>query len=198
MDRTLEIRRAAEADFPGICALAGSYYRENPAPADRRQGFLSARFSLQQIADMANGLGIVIASDAGQVAGFACASRCDWTGQPAIVRHLVDHLSRYRFHGRPIDRDKVFVYGPVCIDADYRGRGILRNMYQYLQRGMEGRYSAGVAFVADDNEASLRAHIDGLGMSKIGEFEYRGRIYQALAFDIATAEAPAISRQTPA
>lgn len=194
----MEIRRAVEADYPGICTLAGSYYREQPAPEDRQRGFLSARFSLQQIADMANGLGIVIASDAGQVAGFACASHCDWTGQPAIVRQLVDNLSRYRFHDREIDKSKVFVYGPVCIDIAYRGRSILRNMYRHLQREMDGRYSAGVAFVANDNEASLRAHIDGLGMSRIGEFKYQGGIYQALAFDITAGETTAISRRTPA
>ncbi|WP_237247879.1 GNAT family N-acetyltransferase [Sideroxyarcus emersonii] len=198
MDQTMEIRRAAEADYPGICALAGSYYRENPTPADRQQGFLSARFGLQQIADMANSLGIVIASDAGQVAGFVCASRCDWTGQPDIVRHMVDNLPRYRFHERAVDENRVFVYGPVCIDVAYRGRSILRNMYRHLHREMDGRYAAGVAFVANDNEASLRAHIDGLGMSRIGEFRYQERSCQVLAFDIEPAEIAAISRQTPA
>lgn len=194
----MEIRRAIEADYHGICALAGSYYREQPAPADRQQGFLSARFSLQQIADMASSLGIVVASDAGQVAGFMCASDCDWAGQPAIVKQMLDQLPQYRFHERPIDKDKAFVYGPVCIDAACRGRGILRGMYRHLHRLMEGRYAAGVAFVADDNEASLRAHIDGLGMSKIGKFGYRGRACQVLAFDIAPAETTVIFPRSPA
>lgn len=187
----MEIRRATQTDYSGICELARSHYKENPTPADRQQGFLSARFSLQQITDIANSLGIIIASDAGRVAGFMCASRCEWSDQPAIVRQMLDNLWRYRFHEQPLDKSKVFVYGPVCIDLAYRGRGVLRKMHQCLNRGMDGLYPAGVAFVANDNQASLRAHIDGLGMHQVGDFLYLAHTYQVLAFDIKPAAGPA-------
>lgn len=77
---------------------------------------------------------------------------------------------------------RVFIYGPVCIDRAYRGRGLLRGLYETLRREVAGRYDIGVAFVADDNPRSLRVHVDGLGMGDVGEFVFWGKQYHILAF----------------
>lgn len=58
--------------------------------------------------------------------------------------------------------------------------------YQSLNRELQGRYRVGVGFVADGNEASLRAHSEGLKMQGVGSFTFAARGYQVLAFDIQT------------
>jgi hypothetical protein len=73
----MEIRRVLPGDYPRICELAAANYEKNVALSDRRQGFLSATFSLPQITNMAQDLGIIVATDIDRVAGFVCASRCD-------------------------------------------------------------------------------------------------------------------------
>ena len=42
----------------------------------------------------------------------------------------------------------------------------------------------GVAFVSRDNPHSLHAHVAGLGMTEVGEFEVKGNIYVILAFRV--------------
>lgn len=180
----MEIRKALSEDYSGISELAAANYVENLSSTDRHRGFLSATFTLQQIAAMARDLGIIVARDKQHVVGFICASRCDLNNQPSIVKRMVEAFDRCRFQGRALNDYKQFIYGPVCIDRAYRGRGLLRHLYHGLQRELAGKYDVGSAFVAEDNLHSLRAHVDGLGMSEVGRFVHGGRSYQILAFRV--------------
>src|SRR5262245_7771497 len=134
------VRRATPADYSGICELAAANYEQNLSPNDRQRGFLSAEFTSQQIADMATDLGIVVASDEGRVVGFACASRHDWSGQPPVVKNMFAKFDQIQFQGRPLTEYTAFVYGPVCVDVSYRGRGLAGELYRGIQQEVSGRY----------------------------------------------------------
>jgi predicted GNAT superfamily acetyltransferase len=76
------------------------------------------------------------------------------------------------------------VYGPVCVAARWRGRGVLRGMYHALRCEIAGDFDAGVLFVAKDNPHSLHVHADGLGMTLVGDFAFDRRSYWILAFPV--------------
>ncbi|MDE2341995.1 MAG: hypothetical protein KGL63_01155 [Betaproteobacteria bacterium] len=177
----LTVRRAGPSDYAAIERLAAKYYRGNLSPEEQKEGFLSAQLSLGQIAAMGDDLGIVVAMDQEKAVAFACASRSDFQDQPPIVRHMLGELARFQFMAQPMVIKDVFVYGPVCIDAAYRGLGLLRKMYEQMKEQVS-IYPLGIAFVADDNPASMGAHIHGLGMQAVGRFDYLGKDFQALAF----------------
>ncbi len=65
------------------------------------------------------------------------------------------------------------------------GADVLRGLFRALLREISTRFDAGVAFVAEDNQRSLAAHVAGLGMHDVGEFEFKGKRYRILAFDAA-------------
>ncbi len=180
----MNIRRATPGDYSGIFELAAACYEQNLSPAERRQGFLSAQFTSRQIADMAEDLGIIVASEEERVVGFACASRFDGEGQPPIVKTMIAEFERIHFRGRPLQEYRLFLYGPACLDPAYRGRGLLRRLYREINRGVAGKYDVGSAFVSEDNPHSLKAHVDGLGMSDVGRFAHDGRDYHILAFAV--------------
>jgi len=75
----------------------------------------------------------------------------------------------------PTQVPQSFFYGPVCIDSRHRGGGLLRKLYYALLHEVAGIYEIGVAFVAEDNQNSLRAHVNRLNMEVVGDFEFRGR-----------------------
>jgi hypothetical protein len=184
------IRRATPADSAAICALAAANYEQNLSPDDRQQGFLSATFTLPQVADMVMDLGIVVATDQDRVVGFACASRCDWADQPPIVKSMVATFDQIRFRGRPLADYAVFVYGPVCLALPYRGRGLYRELYRGVQREVSEKYELGWCFVAEENSHSLTIHIEGLGMSAVGGFTHAERGYRSLVFTVETGPNP--------
>ena len=180
----MEIRCARPSDYAGICELAEANYVQNLSPSNRRQGFLSAQFTVQQIDNLATDLGIMVACDNGRVVGFACASRCDLADLSLVARIMVTTFARIYFKGQPLSAQKVFIYGPACIDVAYRGRGLLRAMCRNLLREMAGRYDVGVSFVAEENKHSLHAHAEWLGMHVVGGFTHEEHRYHILAFPV--------------
>ncbi|MBI2211413.1 MAG: N-acetyltransferase [Deltaproteobacteria bacterium] len=177
-------RRAAPEDFPGILRLQSANTIANLRPEEREEGFLSAEFTPEQIAEMAMDPGIIVASNAESVLGYLCGSRCDFDHGSPVLARMLESFDRVRYQGRPLRSYKTFNYGPVCVDRSQRGRGLLRGLYEALKREVAGRFEVGVAFVARDNPHSLKAHVAGLGMAEVGEFEVQGDLYVILAFKV--------------
>jgi len=181
----VEYRRAVLDDYPAIVRLNEENFIANLSAEERRQGFLSARFTLEQTARIAGDLGTIVAVVDGQVAGFLCAFRNEFdTGSPVIAT-MLDSYDRLIFAGRPLSAYRSYIYGPVCIGREQRGRGLLRGLYEAQKKDLAGQFEIGVAFVSRDNPHSLSAHIGGLGMVEAGDFEVKDNRYATLAFPVA-------------
>jgi hypothetical protein len=175
-------RSAQARDYAAILRLQSANYIGNLSEGERGEGFLSAEFSQEQIEQIASELGIVIAVDAGIVAGYLCAFRNQFNHGSPVLTKMFECYDRLRFQEKPLHSWNTYVYGPVCIDRMYRGRGLLKGLYEAQKRGLTGRFEVGVAFVSRDNPHSLRAHIVGLSMTEVGDFEAKGNTYVVLAF----------------
>ncbi|MGE5306067.1 MAG: hypothetical protein ACM3TN_22395 [Alphaproteobacteria bacterium] len=179
-----EFRHARPQDYSAILRLQRANYIANLSDEERREGFLSAEFTPQQVAAMAEDLGTMIAVVGGDVAGFVCAFRQEFsTGSPVIAR-MLETYDFVQFDGKPLSRSNSYIYGPVCIGREYRRRGLLRGLYQSQLTDLAGQFELGVAFVARSNSHSLQAHIGGLDMTEVGEFEVKGNVYSILAFRV--------------
>lgn len=181
----MEFRRARPEDVSAILRLQAANFIGNLAPQDRQYGFLSAEFTPEQIAAMTTDPGVIVASDQGSIVAFLCASRRDFDHQSPVIARMIEQLDRVHFRGRILSSYNAFIYGPVCIDRSQRGRGLLRGLYETLTREVSRRFEVGVAFVARENEHSLQAHIQGLGMVEVGRFQCGGRDYVIVAFSVA-------------
>jgi predicted GNAT superfamily acetyltransferase len=182
---TVAFRRALAIDYPQILKLQSANFIANLAVEERKEGFLSAQFSASQTAEIAEDLGTMVALVDDQVAGFLCAFRNEFqTGSPVIAK-MLESYDRLFFGDRPLSSFKSYIYGPVCIGRDYRRRGLLRGLYEAQKNDLAGRFDLGVAFVSRNNPHSLQAHIAGLGMCEVGDFEAADNIYVVLAFPLA-------------
>jgi hypothetical protein len=178
----VEYRRAMPSDYPHILRLQSANFVANLSEAERKEGFLSAEFTAQQTAQIAGDLGTMVAVVDGAVTGFLCAFRNEFeTGSPVIAK-MIESYDRILFENRPLNSFRSYIYGPVCISRPYRRRGLLRGLYDAQKHDLAGRFEIGVAFVARTNPHSLQAHINGLGMCEVGDFEANGNVYTALAF----------------
>ncbi|OBU13522.1 GNAT family N-acetyltransferase [Morganella psychrotolerans] len=64
-------------------------------------------------------------------------------------------------------------YGPVCIDAGYRGQGVLQSLYKTMCELNKGKP---VAFINQDNVRSVQAHLKS-GMREADRFTCDGISY---------------------
>ena len=179
-----QIRRATPNDYPGILRIQSANFVGNMSEEEKREGFLSAEFSSQQIKEMAEDLGIMVADVAGEVGGYLCAFRREFDHGSPVLAKMVESYDRVAFEGKPLSSYDSYIYGPVCIDKNHRRRGLLRGLYEGQKRDLAGQFEVGVAFVARSNSHSLQAHVAGLGMTEAGDFEVKGNIYVILAFKV--------------
>ena len=178
----LLFRRLTDDDHAGILALQEANLFDNLSTEARQDGFLSARFTRDQLVQMDRDVGVLVACDVERVVGYVCASGVELNRQFPLLLAMIERYGEMRFQGRALADQKTFVYGPVCVDRAYRGRGVLRGLFRALLREIPAGFDAGVAFVANANQRSLAAHVAGLGMDDVGEFDFKGQRYRILAF----------------
>jgi predicted GNAT superfamily acetyltransferase len=179
---SIEYRRAEPNDYPAILDLQSANFIANLGEEEQREGFLSAQFSPEQTAQIAQDLGTMVAVADGRVAGFLCAFRNEFeTGSP-VIAHMIASYDRLIFDGQPLSAWRSYIYGPVCIAKEFRRRGLLRGLYEAQKKDLAGQFDIGVAFVARNNPHSLNAHAAGLGMSEAGDFTVKDNIYATLVF----------------
>ena len=179
-----QFRRVRDRDYPALLALQEANLRDHLTQEQRNEGFLSARFSRDQFAEMNAGVAVVVAEADGAIAGYLCGSTVEFNRRFALLAAMIERYPQIEWRQRPLDRYVSFVYGPVCVDRRFRGRGLLRGLYRALLDAAADRFEIGVAFVAQDNPRSLGVHVQGLGMDDVGDFEFNERRYRILAFAV--------------
>lgn len=159
----IEIGRATEADMDGIMALQAANEVGNG-------GTLSASLPRTRIDAMRQAMPLMVARDEGRVVGFLMTTPQAMNADIEIVRATFD-----AFPGT----SDAYLYGPVCVDAAYRGRGLAQAMFDALRALLPGRQ--GILLIRHDNAASLNAHAR-MGMSKVAGFTLNGSVFVVLAY----------------
>ena len=159
----MDICRATEIDLDGIMEL-------QTANQPERGGTLSASFPRSRIANMMRAMPLIVARCSGRITGFLMTSTREMNADVPIIRAM---LAAY-----PGAAD-AYVYGPICVSAEERGKGLAQAMFAELQRLLPGR--EGILFIRRDNSASLRAHAK-MGMNEVAGFVFDGNDYVALSY----------------
>ena len=179
----IQYRRALPEDYAEIVRLQRANYIGNLTEEERREGFLSAEFSLDQVAAIAGDLGIAIVT-MDDLAGCLCAIRREFDHGSPVVAKMLESYEHARFEGKLLSAFSSYIYGPVCIARQYRRRGLLRGLYDFQKKDLAGQFEIGVALVSHSNPHSMQAHVEGLGMTVAGHFELNGNLFAVLAFRI--------------
>jgi hypothetical protein len=181
-------RRLTPRDLPGILDLQEANLFENLPDDQRQDGFLSVRFGAEHFAQMDRDAAVAVAENGGRVIGYACCAGVEYSLQFSLLAAMMGTFKRVNYLGTPLADSRTTIYGPVCIDRDSRGRGVLRGLIATVRTELAGRIDVAAAFIAKANERSLAAHVDGLGMSVIGDFAFDGKEYWIVCFGIAAAD----------
>jgi ribosomal protein S18 acetylase RimI-like enzyme len=156
------INRAAAEDLDKILALAERNYAENG-------GELTGRIDREGLRRNIESIPSVVARAGDLIIGFLLTSEKGASSHPAIQAMLNAYSGS----------NDAYIYGPICVDASFRGSGLARAMFAELCRQIPGR--EGILFIKAGNRPSLRAH-EKMGMGKTAEFEYEGSMMLVFAY----------------
>jgi hypothetical protein len=159
----IKTRLAELADAEAISALLMANSGDNG-------GMLLGHWPREIIARrISGGQSIVIATDEdGTLLGALLTSEKGF-GDAAPVQAMLT-----AWPGRP----DAYVYGPVCVSGEARGRGVLGALYVKLQATFPDREA--ILFVRADNARSLKAHL-GLGMREVARYEFGAEAFIVLS-----------------
>jgi len=97
---------------------------------------------------------------------------------------MIAASGRLTYLGTTLIDARVCIYGPMCVDRASRGRGVHRGLIAELKAELAGQFDVAAAFIFKANSRSLDAHVDGLGMTVLGDYAFEAGRYWIVAFGI--------------
>lgn len=173
---------ASPKDFDAILKLQGKHLFAALDEVQRRDGFLTVEFTREMLQEVINDLIIVTAYVDNRLIGYHMAQTIAFNLRFALLRKIIDRFSEISFLGRALSESKVFIWGPVCIASDWRGKGIHEVLFRMVCEYVTPRYEVGVTFISEDNPRSLAASQSKLGMQIVDKILFNERRYCVLAF----------------
>ena len=159
----VDVGTATEQDVDGILELQAVNQPE-------RGGLLSAELPRSRVTEMMHAMPLIVARRNGRIVAFLMNSPREMNDDVPVIRAMLD-----AYPGTP----DAYVYGPICVSEEERGKGLAQAMLAELRRREPGR--EGVLFIRRDNPASLRAHAK-MGMREVADFVFQGRDYVVLSY----------------
>ncbi|KIQ58250.1 GCN5 family acetyltransferase [Pseudomonas fluorescens] len=123
-----------------------------------------------RVAAMMREMPLIVARRGGRITGFLMTTPRAMNADLPIVQAMFT-----AYPGTP----DAYVYGPICVGEQERGKGLAQKMFAELQRLEPGR--EGVLFIRKDNEASLRAHLK-MGMKEVESFQFNGSVFAVFSY----------------
>ncbi len=181
----VKTRIGNKADIDGILSLQEKYLYRNLNELERKSGFVTTPFTVNQIEEILLQNGIFIAENEQQIiVAYAFAGSWKYFEQWEIFNYMVSRFPKLVFNGNKITTENSFQYGPVCIDKNYRGKGLLNQIFEEMRIEFYKKYPISVTFINKINVISEIAHTKKLGWEIIDEFEFNNNTYIGLAFDM--------------
>jgi len=178
-------RIACENDIKGILSLQEHNLYKNLDDNGRKNGFVTTPFTVSQIQEIIKQNGVfVVTNKVDIIIAYAFAGNWEYFKQWEIFNYMVSRFPLLSFNGKNISIKNSFQYGPVCIDKNYRGRGLLNLIFEEMRIEFVKKYPISITFINKENIISKKAHTKKLGWEIIDEFEFNKNSYIGLAFNM--------------
>lgn len=176
---------ATKEDLDQVEELQKKYHVDTISEEDKKDGFVTTLFTREQFEELIEKeKGLIIAKDKNKVVAYAMSASWDYWEAWPLFRHMIKDLDDTEFNGQKLTTKNSYQYGPVCIDKEYRGMGIIENIFEYSRRQFKDRYKVMLTFINKINPRSLYTHTEKLGMEIIKTFEFNDNNYYELGYDM--------------
>src|SRR6185295_10083590 len=145
---------------------------------------------------MAAQLPQAIAVSNGRVVGYNLAMTASMKNEMPKLVPMFTEFERSQYKGNLLSTYRFIVGGQVCVDKDFRGRGLLSRLYHETRDRLPSGYQLCVTEIAVRNSVSLRAH-QRMGFEVISTYHDGKELWNVVAWDLQRAarnQAPAPPR----
>ncbi len=172
----LTFRRAETQDFDLMVELQNQNLATRLSEEEKQQGFLSGSFTQAQFSNLNDDIAVIVGLDESKLVGFLCASSIEFNQDFRLPAAMIARFQHVSYKGQVLSNYKSVVAGPVCVDRNYRGKGIFESMYEHLIQTVPAKYNLIAALVSTINPRSIRAH-EKVGLETVDTFDFDGRTF---------------------
>lgn len=177
-------RIANIGDISSVLKLQDLYLYSNLNPEQRKEGFVTTPFTVEQLQEAIKEKGLFVTQDNHRaIIAYAFGASWHYFSQWEIFNYMVSRFPLLSFDGKKITTSNSFQYGPVCIDKKYRGTGLLSDLFEEMRIELLKKFPISLTFINKVNLVSEKAHVK-LGWIIIDEFEFNHNSYIALAYNM--------------
>jgi len=141
------------------------------------QGFVTIQHTLELLTKMHETHPHVIAKHNDNVVGYALCMLPEFRNEIPLLTPMFDLTDKAI--GALNENLNYMVMGQVCIDKDYRKKGIFRALYKYMQENISKEYNAIITEVDVKNVRSINAH-KAVGFETLKEYQSNNQNWELI------------------
>ena len=122
------------------------------------QGFVTVEHSLRQLEKMQALIPQIIAVENQTLAGYALSMTRELKAAIPVLVPLFERLDTLRYNGCSVNELSYYVMGQICVDKNYRGQGVFRQLYAAHKTLLSKQYDYCITEVSTRNLRSMEAH----------------------------------------
>ena len=180
----MEYKIAQIKDIEKVLELHFKYQIDSMNVEDKKDGFITTAFTKEQMIDLITlEQGLFIAVENEKVVAYVMSASWNFWSRWPMFTFMVEDLPNLEYLGQRLSVENSYQYGPVCVDIEYRGSGILEKIFDFARENMAKRFPILVTFINKINTRSYSAHTKKLKLEVIKEFTYNNNNYYELVYD---------------
>lgn len=178
---------STDEHFDGILALQrANHVHAVAADVQDREGFVFVEHTRPLLARLAAASPQAIALEGARVVGYCLSLPPSLQDAVPILAPMFEQFGRCEYQGKPLAQHRYVVGGQVCVDRDFRGRGLLARLYRHLRDELAATCDLCVTEIATRNVVSVRAH-EAMGFEAIARYSDGREDWVIVAWDFARA-----------
>ena len=167
----IQIKRVeSKEELQGILELQAKNIEENLAQSEiTQEGFVTLKHDFDLLELMNSYEKQIIAVNEGKVIGYALIMVQELRDKIPVLVPMFKKLDAMSYKSQRISDASYYIMGQICIDKEYRGKGIFAKLYDKHHAVLADKYGYCITQVAHRNPRSIRAH-EKVGFKEILSF----------------------------
>ncbi len=168
-------RSKTDKELHQILELQHKNLFENISDVQRRdEGFLTVEHTFGLLKKMNGTCPHVIAKVSDKVVGYALCMHHMFSQELELLKPMFKELQAIL-----PENEKFIVMGQICVDYDFRKKGVFRNLYKTMKEELKPAFDSIITEVDTNNTRSLKAHF-AVGFVHLKTHMSKGRSWELI------------------
>ncbi len=124
----------------------------------KEEGFVSWLYSMKLLEQMHKLAPSVIIKDNGNVVAYALVTLKEASEFHPDLQTMINNLQPLQYNGKSLFNYSFYCMGQICIDKNYRGKGVFNSLYQHHKKIYQTKFDLLVTEISTSNPRSQKAH----------------------------------------